>query len=480
MKKKKIKKSVLFKGISLIVNIFSLVVFIFLIHLQMIPFKYLILLFVILLFLDGFLYFLMSRKNYRLRMFGTFLSILLVLSFSFILYYQSVTENFLKNISFLNIQTETYYVLVLKESNYESLDDLSSKEIDYLESKKGAQKAFQTLSKKVTLKDRPISNTTSLIERLKKGYTEAILMEKEEFNLYKEMNSSLSDDVRIIEVLEVNYEKENIAKEVEITKEPFSVYITGIDTYGKLSSVSRSDVNMVVTVNPKTHQVLLTSIPRDYYVSVYGSENDLKDKLTHTGLKGVETTVKTIENLLETDINYYVRLNFTSLIKIVDAIGGITVDNPFLFTADYEEDEHIYYVFKKGEIDLNGKQALAYVRERYNLREGDVARARHQQQVIKGIVNKVTSPTILIKYPEIIGSIEGNFTTNMSLDSIKSFMEWQLDNMPSWEIKTNVLAGVDDYQKTLSMPDLYSYVMMPSSSSISEAIQKIDEITGSN
>ena len=132
MKKKKIKKSVLFKGISLIVNIFSLVVFIFLIHLQMIPFKYLILLFVILLFLDGFLYFLMSRKNYRLRMFGTFLSILLVLSFSFILYYQSVTENFLKNISFLNIQTETYYVLVLKESNYESLDDLSSKEIDYL------------------------------------------------------------------------------------------------------------------------------------------------------------------------------------------------------------------------------------------------------------------------------------------------------------------------------------------------------------
>lgn len=480
MKKKKIKKSVLFKGISLIVNIFSLVVFIFLIRLQMIPFKYLILLFVILLFLDGFLYFLMSRKNYRLRMFGTFLSILLVLSFSFILYYQSVTENFLKNISFLNIQTETYYVLVLKESNYESLDDLSSKEIDYLESKKGAQKAFQTLSKKVTLKDRPISNTTSLIERLKKGYTEAILMEKEEFNLYKEMNSSLSDDVRIIEVLEVNYEKENIAKEVEITKEPFSVYITGIDTYGKLSSVSRSDVNMVVTVNPKTHQVLLTSIPRDYYVSVYGSENDLKDKLTHTGLKGVETTVKTIENLLETDINYYVRLNFTSLIKIVDAIGGITVDNPFLFTADYEEDEHIYYVFKKGEIDLNGKQALAYVRERYNLREGDVARARHQQQVIKGIVNKVTSPTILIKYPEIIGSIEGNFTTNMSLDSIKSFMEWQLDNMPSWEIKTNVLAGVDDYQKTLSMPDLYSYVMMPSSSSISEAIQKIDEITGSN
>ena len=480
-KKKKIKKSVLFKGISLIVMAFSLIVFIFLIRLQMIPFKYLILIFILLLLLDSFLYLLMSCKNYRLRILGTLLSILLVFSFSFILYYQSVTESFLKNISFLNIQTETYYVLVLKESNYESLDDLSSKEVDYLESKKGAQKAFQTLSKKVTLKDRPITDTTSLIERLKKGYTEAILMEKEEFNLYKEMDSSLSDEVRIIETLEVNYEKENIAKEVEITKEPFSVYITGIDTYGKLSSVSRSDVNMVVTVNPKTHQVLLTSIPRDYYVSVYGSENDLKDKLTHTGLKGVETTVKTIENLLETDINYYVRLNFTSLIKIVDAIGGITVDNPFLFTADYEEeDEHIYYVFKKGEIDLNGKQALAYVRERYNLREGDVARARHQQQVIKGIVNKVTSPTILIKYPEIIGSIEGNFTTNMSLDSIKNFFEWQLDNMPSWEIKTNVLSGVDDYQKTLSMPDLYSYVMMPSSSSISEAIKEIDEITGSN
>ena len=178
-KKKKIKKSVLFKGISLIVMAFSLIVFIFLIRLQMIPFKYLILIFIVLLLQDVFLYLLMSCKNYRLRILGTLLSILLVFSFSFILYYQSVTESFLKNISFLNIQTETYYVLVLKESSYESLDDLSSKEIDYLESKKGAQKAFQTLSKKVTLKDRPITDTTSLIERLKKGYTEAMLMEKE-------------------------------------------------------------------------------------------------------------------------------------------------------------------------------------------------------------------------------------------------------------------------------------------------------------
>lgn len=477
-KKKKIKKSLLFKSLSLVVAFISLIVYIYFVKLELIPFKYLILLFVILFSIDAFLYFLMSLKNYRMRLLGTILSFLLIFSYGYLLYYQNVTENFLKNISFLNIQTETYYILVLKESSYNTLEDLENKEIDYLESKKGALKAFQTLSKRVSLNDRTITDTTTLISRLKKGYTAAILMEKEEFNLYKEMDTSFGEMVKIIDTLEVSYEKENIAKEVEITKEPFNLYITGIDTYGKISSVSRSDVNMVVSLNPLTHQVLLTSIPRDYYVSVFGSENDLKDKLTHTGLRGVDVTVKTIENLLDTDINYYARLNFTSLVKIVDAIGGITVTNPFLFTADYEEDEeHIYYVFKEGDITLNGKQALAYVRERYNLREGDVARARHQQQVIKGIVNKITSPSILIKYPEIIGSLEGNFTTNMSLDTIKSFFEWQLDTMGSWDISSNVLSGVDDYQKTLSMPDLYSYVMTPDEGSLKKAKEKIKEIT---
>ncbi len=471
--KLKLKKSVIFKSISLLTSFLSLLIFFLFIKLGVLPLKYLLLLLFVLILIGIGLYYLMSRKNYKMRMIGTFISFLLIIVFAIALSFQNATLNFLENISILNIQTETYKIIIKKDSSYKDKNDLSGNKIAYVNDRKGVLKVLKELEQSIKFQGEIKKDSSDLIQSLQDGKVDAIIMEQEEVKIYSEISPQFKENTKIIDTIEVKVEQESITKDVVITKEPFSIFVTGIDTYGDLSSVSRSDVNMVITINPLTHKMLLTSIPRDYYVQVAGTTG-LKDKLTHAGLKGVETSVKTIENLLKTDINYYVKINFTSLVQIIDAIDGVDVDNPFEFTADYVEDTGaVYYVYKKGLIHLDGRQALGYVRERYGLREGDVARARHQQQVIKGMVNKLTSGTILTRYTKILGSIEGNFATNLSLSNLTAFIQKQLDGNPSWTVENLVLGGADSSELTASMPDLYSSVMLPNEESVNEAIQKI-------
>jgi len=471
--KLKLKKSVIFKSISLLTSFLSLLIFFLFIKLGVLPLKYLLLLLFVLILIGIGLYYLMSRKNYKMRMIGTFISFLLIIVFAIALSFQNATLNFLENISILNIQTETYKIIIKKDSSYKDKNDLSGNKIAYVNDRKGVLKVLKELEQSIKFQGEIKKDSSDLIQSLQDGKVDAIIMEQEEVKIYSEISPQFKENTKIIDTIEVKVEQQSITKDVVITKEPFSIFVTGIDTYGDLSSVSRSDVNMVITINPLTHKMLLTSIPRDYYVQVAGTTG-LKDKLTHAGLKGVETSVKTIENLLKTDINYYVKINFTSLVQIIDAIDGVDVDNPFEFTADYVEDTGaVYYVYKKGLIHLDGRQALGYVRERYGLREGDVARARHQQQVIKGMVNKLTSGTILTRYTKILGSIEGNFATNLSLSNLTAFIQKQLDGNPSWTVENLVLGGADSSELTASMPDLYSSVMLPNEESVNEAIQKI-------
>lgn len=472
-KKLKLKKSVIFKSISLMTSLLSLLVFLLFLRLGVLPFKYLLLLFLFLAGIGVGLYYFMSRKNYKMRMLGTFLSLLLILVFTVALSFQSATLNFLENISILNIQTETYQIIVQKDSSYKEKKDLNGNKISYVNDRKGVLRVLKELEQSIKFQGEIKKDSSELINSLLNGQVDAILMEQEEVKIYSEISPQFKENIKVLDKVEVKVEQESITKDVRITKEPFSIFVTGIDTYGELSSVSRSDVNMVITINPLTHKILLTSIPRDYYVQIAGTTG-LKDKLTHAGLKGVETSVKTIENLLKTDINYYVKINFTSLVQIIDAIDGVDVDNPFEFTADYVEDTGaVYYVYKKGLIHLDGRQALGYVRERYGLREGDVARARHQQQVIKGMVNKLTSGAILTRYTKILGSIEGNFATNLSLSNLTGFIQKQLDETPSWTVDNFVLSGVDSSELTASMPELYSSVMLQDEDSVNEAIVKI-------
>lgn len=475
-KKLKLKKSVIFKSLAIIISIMSIYIFIMFLKLNVLPFLYLLLLFLFLLAIDIGLYLLLSKKKPIFRIIGTICTI-----FFFVLYFvgiefQTVTLDFLHQFAFLNIQTEHYQVIVKNTSEMSSLNDLENQSIAYVKDREGASKAYKQIEKEKMRKEE-VDGIGDLVRYFLNDEIDVILLESSEEELYNEMSRDFKENHKVLDTVSVEVQKEDFSKDVSITKEPFSVYITGVDTYDAISSVARSDVNMVVTVNPVTHKILLTSIPRDYYVPIAGSTSELNDKLTHAGLEGVDVSIKTIENLLDMEINYYIKFNFTSLIQIVDALGGIDVDSPFAFTADYEEDTHIYYEFQKGMNHLNGKQALAYVRERYGLREGDVARAKHQQQVVEAVVNKLTTTTILTKYGELLGSMEGNFTTNFDFDSITGFVKMQLNDMPSWTVETQVLTGADASRKTASMPDLYSSVMIPDEEQLENAKGKIDEIT---
>lgn len=475
-KKLKLKKSVIFKSLAIIIAIMSIYVFIMFLKLNVLPFMYLLFLFLILFAIDIGLYLLMSKKKSVFRIVGTICTIFLFVLYFVGIEFQTVTLNFLHQFAFLNIQTEHYQVIVKNTSEMASLNDLDNKSIAYVKNREGASKAYKQLEKE-NVKKEEVDGVGTLVRSFLQDEIDVILLESSEEELYNEMSQEFKENHKVLETVSVEVQKNDFSKDVAITKQPFSVYVTGVDTYDAISSVARSDVNMVITVNPVTHKILLTSIPRDYYVPIAGSSSELNDKLTHAGLEGVDVSIKTIENLLDMDINYYIKFNFTSLIQIVDALGGIDVDSPFAFTADYEEDTHIYYEFQKGMNHLNGKQALAYVRERYGLREGDVARARHQQQVVEAVVNKLTTTTILTKYGALLGSMEGNFTTNFDFDSITGFVKMQLKDMPSWTVETQVLTGADASRKTASMPDLYSSVMIPDEEQVKTAKAKIDELT---
>ena len=247
------------------------------------------------------------------------------------------------------------------------------------------------------------------------------------------------------------------------------MYITGIDTYGDIDTTSRSDVNMIASVNPNTGDILLTSIPRDYYVQLHDTTG-YKDKLTHAGLYGTDMSISTIEDLLDIDINYYVKVNFSSLVSLVNLIGGVDVYSDLEFVPHAKKD----IVIEEGINHMDGETALAFARERYAYSEGDVHRVQNQQDVVMAIIKKMTSDlTLLAKYTSILDSVEGGFDTNIKMSDLAKLVKKQLDVNPSWNIDRYILKGSDGYEYTYSMGEIYAYVMLPDEECVSEAHDKI-------
>ena len=230
---------------------------------------------------------------------------------------------------------------------------------------------------------------------------------------------------------------------------------------------------MVMTVNPQTKTILLTSIPRDYYVDL--ATKGAKDKLTHSGLYGIDETTATVEDLLGIDINYYVKVNFTTVVKLVDTLGGITVNSDYSFSAKGLDGQT--YSFTAGENYLSGEAALAFSRERYSFAEGDNQRVKNQQAVITGIINKCTSSsTVLTNYNGILNSLEDNIQTNMTQSEISSLVRMQLGDMTGWTIQRCSLTGSGMMTPVYSIPNYSVYVMVPDQTSVEAAKAKIGEV----
>ena len=268
----------------------------------------------------------------------------------------------------------------------------------------------------------------------------------------------------------------NITKEVAAPKvsknKSFNVYVSGIDTYGPISSVSRSDVNILMTVNRDSKKILLTTTPRDSYVPIADGGNNQKDKLTHAGIYGVDSSIHTLENLYGVDINYYVRLNFTSFLKLIDLLGGVDVYNDQEFTS-----RHGKFHFPVGNVHLDSEQALGFVRERYSLADGDRDRGRNQQKVIVAIIQKLTSTEALKNYSDIIQGLQDSLQTNMPIETMMDLVNAQLESGGSYKVNSQDLKGTGQMGlPSYAMPDSNLYMMEIDDSSLAVAKSAIQDV----
>ena len=303
------------------------------------------------------------------------------------------------------------------------------------------------------------------------GSVEAIVYDEGYGGILDEVYEGFGSQTKIIGQYSIESEpseEENLlagaAAEVNVKDETFSIYISGIDVYGPISSKSRSDVNIIATVNPNTKQILLTNTPRDYYVPIPGVSGEGKDKLTHAGIYGVEKSMATLGQLYGIEIPFYARVNFTSLITMVDLMGGVDVDSEVAFTTDGAGGAIINV--QKGTNHFNGEQALAFARERYSLEGGDNQRGKNQMAVIQAMFKKMITPEMLMKAPTMISEISDSVETNMSMDQIQKLIQSQLSSGGSWTIKSVAAEGTGDSQYCYSMPGTALYVMQPNMESV--------------
>ena len=288
-------------------------------------------------------------------------------------------------------------------------------------------------------------------------------------------DSILQEEMGEVEEVEVNTEPIEVDLTEELTDfsnlKPFVLYISGSDTYGdQIVKTGRSDVNILAVINPMTKQVLLLNTPRDYYVQNTAG-GGARDKLTHCGIYGMKCSMNTLGNLYNTDIEYYVRINFDGFKKLIDAMGGVTIYSDYAFTAITRTE------IKEGINELTGQQALDFARERYTLKGGDNDRGKHQMQVIKALIQKATSgTTIITNYSDIMASVDGMFQMNVPTELISDMMKMQLSDMAQWNVVTYAATGSFAAAECYSMPGMELSVIKPSSSSVSKAQRLIDMV----
>ena len=322
-KRKKISLFGIILGILLIIMTISLIVLIN--TFNVIPDNYYILIIVFLIssniILNLLLMFNFKNKFLKvMHIISYVITILLLISFSFGIFYLNKTKNLFDNFNVIKEEVTDYYIIVLNDSVYQEPSDLYEKTLEYYD--KTDKEVLDSI--KLSLTYSSTSDINSLKDNLFNHKVESILISDIIKNKYEEEDSTFNEKIRVLKTISIKSEIEDITKRVSIKNTPYNLLISGIDTYGDINKTSRNDVNIVATINPNTNQILLTSIPRDYYVKLHGTEG-YNDKLTHASYYGINMQVQTIEDIFDIDINYYVKVNFSTVVDLVDKIGGIEV-----------------------------------------------------------------------------------------------------------------------------------------------------------
>ena len=360
------------------------------------------------------------------------------------------------------VSNYTMSIAVLKDSEIEFVSQLDSVAAPIDNDQENVQKLIDDVQKQQqqTLTVTSIESYLEAYKQLQSGEVKAIVLNEAFENIIESEYPNHADTIKKIYKMGVKKK----VKGPKISKgNGMTIYISGIDTYGPINSVSRSDVNILMTVNTDTKDVLLTTTPRDSYVPIADGGNNQYDKLTHAGMYGVDASIHTLENLYGIDINYYARLNFTSFLKLIDLLGGIDVYNDQEFNANTNNGKH----YPVGMLHLNSKDALGFVRERYALADGDRDRGRNQQKVITAIIQKLTSAELLANYSAVIQGLQESIQTNMPVEVMTDLVNRQLEKGGKYDVQSQDLKGTGRMDlPSYAMPGSQLYMMEVSQDSL--------------
>ena len=396
-------------------------------------------------------------------------------------YYISKTKSALSNITNVAKHAKnTVSVIVKESSSIKNKSQLNGVSVGSLRlNEQGSKKVLKELSSEgIVLNQTEYDSMTTLLEAFYNGEVDSIIINESSRSQILDMEAYSNFDSNTRVVYQTSYKVKNndsATSVSDITSKPFNVLISGSDTRGGFDENGRSDVIMIATVNPKTHTILLTSVPRDFYVTTACDAGDgcmqgALDKITHTGIHGTNTTKRTVEQLLGIEINYTFKVGFDTVTELVDVLGGVDVYvEPGYATTTSEFSVH------EGVNHLNAQQALAFARERYSYTEGDRQRTKNQQQVLMGIVKEATKPSVITNYAAIMDTMANTFSTTMSNAEITDLIKYQLNNNPTWKMEQYMVDGTGDTLMCAELGDAAS-VMVPDQSTVKIAKDKINAV----
>lgn len=468
--------------VTLVVLITAIVFAVMLLNMNMVPAKFFAGIGLIMLILIVIVEILVWSTDGKIRFIvGVLLAAVFAAVFILGSIYVYKTHSTLANISGVNTEVTEVGIYVRADDTADSIAATADyvygvlTDLDRENSDKAIQEVDAETGKSVQVQE--YAGLTELVDGLLNGQTGAIVLNSAYLSVIEEMNgySDVSSKIKELTVKQVETTiepQETADSAVESTNNGsvYTIFISGIDSRSGLVAKSRSDSNIIATINTNTKQVLLVSTPRDYFVplSISGGQ---RDKLTHAGIYGINVCMDTLGMLYDEDINYYFRINFAGFEQLIDALGGVTVDSDY----DFDSKNVIGYHYNKGENFLNGEQALVFSRERYAFSEGDRQRGKNQMAVIKGVINKALSPELLKNYSSVLSSIQGCFETNISYEEIARLLQQQLNNGGSWNIVSYSVDGTGDTQKPYSMSQ-NAYVMIPDESTVQKAKQLMQKV----
>lgn len=432
---------------------------------------------VVLAALTAGIFLLVKNGKYKVRcVIGTALALILLTAQAVFGYYIGTGAAALNHISKPSVEYADIGVYVLKEDAAKEPADIKAYTIGILATQDRENTDLALKELEAAFGNPPTVTEFDGLESLMDGLltektVSAVLLNVGFLDMLEEIEGHEEDLSKIKELCLLHIEKDTVSvekNEVSATeKTTFTLYISGIDTTGKVSKRSRSDVNILATVNVATGQVLLISTPRDYFVP-HPASNGMPDKLTHAGIYGIDVSMGALEELYDIEIDYFFRVNFDGFEKIIDALGGITA-------YSYYDFELPPYTFVKGENVLDGKSALCFARARKQVPGGDRTRGKHQMEIIKGVINKMTSPAMLMGYTEVLEGVKDSFETSLPYEDISRLVRHQLNKGTKWNVSTYSVSGSGASRRPYSQ-SLNAYVMIPDEATVEKAKELIDQV----